>query len=73
MEFEFNPQRLSINDICYPLATGQVQVLRIINGLGHGLDQEAMLAASHIRFKPATKNGEPIDQVSVVHISFQFA
>lgn len=54
-------------------ATGQVQVLRVVNGLGHGLDQQAMLAASHIRFKPATKNGEPIDQVSVIHISFQLA
>jgi len=54
-------------------ASGQVQVLRVVNGLGHGLDQQAMLAAEHIRFKPATKNGEPIDQVSVIHISFQLA
>jgi TonB family protein len=54
-------------------ASGQVQVLRVINGLGHGLDQQAMLAAQRIRFKPATKNGEPVDQVSVIHISFQLA
>jgi hypothetical protein len=32
-----------------------------------------MLAAERIRFKPATKNGEPVDQVSVIHISFQLA
>jgi len=54
-------------------ASGQVQVLRVVNGLGHGLDQQAMLAAERIRFKPATKNGEPVDQVSVIHISFQLA
>ncbi|QNI32614.1 TonB family protein [Alloacidobacterium dinghuense] len=54
-------------------ASGQVQVIRVVNGLGHGLDQQAMLAAEHIRFKPATKNGAPVDQVSVIHISFQLA
>src|SRR5277367_1392868 len=54
-------------------ASGQVQVLRVVNGLGHGLDQQAMLAAERIRFKPATKNGEPVDQVSLIHISFQLA
>jgi TonB family protein len=54
-------------------ASGQVQVLRIVNGLGHGLDEQAKLAAERIRFKPATKNGAPVDQVSVIHISFQLA
>lgn len=54
-------------------ASGQVEVLRVVNGLGHGLDQQAMIAAGRIRFKPATKNGEPVDQVSIIHISFQLA
>jgi TonB family protein len=54
-------------------ASGQVQVLRVMNGLGHGLDEQARLAAEHIRFKPATKNGQPVDQVSVIRISFQLA
>jgi TonB family protein len=54
-------------------ASGQVQVLRIVNGLGHGLDEQARLAAERIRFKPATKNGAPVDQVSVIRISFQLA
>jgi TonB family protein len=54
-------------------ASGQVQVLRIMNGLGHGLDEQAKLAAERIRFKPATKNGQPVDQVSVIRISFQLA
>lgn len=54
-------------------ASGRVEVLRVISGLGHGLDEQAKLAAERIRFKPATKNGAPVDQVSVIHISFQLA
>ena len=54
-------------------ASGRVEVLRVISGLGHGLDEQAKLAAERIRFKPATRNGTPVDQVSVIHISFQLA
>jgi TonB family protein len=55
------------------LASGQVQVLGVVNGLGHGLDQEAVRAAQQIRFKPATRDGHPVDQVSLVRITFQMA
>jgi len=55
------------------LASGQVQVLRVIAGLGHGLDEQARLAAEHIRFKPATRDGQPVDQVSIIHVTFQMA
>src|ERR1700730_9647779 len=34
-------------------ATGPVQVIRVIKGLGHGLDEAAIHAAEQIRFKPA--------------------
>jgi len=54
-------------------ASGQVEVLRVVNGLGHGLDEQAKLAAERIRFKPATKDGHAIDQVSVIHVTFQMA
>jgi len=54
-------------------ATGQVEVLRVLNGLGHGLDEQAKIAAEHIRFKPATRDGHPIDEVSVIHVTFQMA
>ncbi|WP_158751309.1 energy transducer TonB [Acidobacterium sp. S8] len=54
-------------------ASGQVEVLKVVQGLGHGLDEQAKLAAERIRFKPATKNGAAVDQVSVIHISFQLA
>jgi TonB family protein len=54
-------------------ANGRIEVLRVVNGLGHGLDEQARTAAQQIRFKPAMKNGQPVDQVSLVHISFQLA
>ncbi|HEX5110035.1 MAG TPA: energy transducer TonB [Vicinamibacterales bacterium] len=42
-------------------ADGQVQVLRVVRGLGHGLDEMARRAAEQIRFRPATSNGTPVD------------
>jgi TonB family protein len=52
---------------------GKVQVLRVVSGLGHGLDQEAALVAEQIRFKPAVKDGQPTDHVTYIHILFQLA
>ncbi len=54
-------------------AGGQVEVLRVVSGLGHGLDEQAKLAAARIRFRPATRDGKPVDQVSVIHVAFQLA
>jgi TonB family protein len=54
-------------------SSGQVQVLGIVNGLGHGLDEQARLAAERIRFKPATQNGHVVDQISIIHVTFQMA
>lgn len=55
------------------LASGQVEVLGIVSGLGHGLDEQAKIAAEHIRFKPATRDGQPVDQISLIHVTFQMA
>jgi TonB family protein len=54
-------------------ASGPVQVVRVIKGLGHGLDESAMHAAEQIRFKPALQNGKPVDFPATVHIVFQIA
>jgi len=52
-------------------ANGSVQVLGLIHGLGHGLDQSALNAAQGIRFKPATDaTGHPIDFPTTVIIRF---
>jgi len=55
------------------MASGQVEVLGVVNGLGHGLDEQAVRAAEQIRFKPATRDGRPVDEISVVRITFQMA
>ena len=54
-------------------ADGRVSVRRVVRGLGHGLDEQAVKAAQQIRFKPATRAGSPVDAVAVLHIVFQLA
>lgn len=54
-------------------ADGQLHVNRVVRGLGHGLDEAAMAAASKMRFKPALRNGLPVDSTAVVHVMFQLA
>lgn len=54
-------------------ATGRLRVLRVVKGLGHGLDDSAVRAAERIRFKPALRDGQPSDSTAVVHIIFQLA
>jgi TonB family protein len=54
-------------------ADGRVEVLGVVRGLGHGLDEQAEQAASRIRFKPATRDGKAVDQVSTIRISFELA
>jgi len=54
-------------------ATGKLRVLKIVRGLGHGLDDAAVHAAEQIRFKPALKDGQPSDSTAVLHIIFQLA
>jgi TonB family protein len=55
------------------LATGQVVVNGVIQGLGHGLDEEARRVAQQIRFRPATSNGRPVDFTTKIRITFQLA
>jgi len=53
--------------------SGSLRVLRVVRGLGHGLDDNAVRAAEQIHFKPATRDGEPTDSTVVLHIIFQLA
>jgi TonB family protein len=52
---------------------GQLQVNRVLRGLGHGLDEAAIAAANKMRFKPALRNGQPVDSTAIVHVVFQLA
>jgi len=54
-------------------ASGNLRVKRVVRGLGHGLDDNAVKAAEQIRFRPATRNGQPADSTVVLHIIFQLA
>ncbi len=54
-------------------ASGQVQVLATIRGLGYGLDESAVAAAEAIHFRPAERAGVAADSTAVVHIVFQLA
>ena len=54
-------------------ANGQLHVNRVVRGMGHGLDEAAMAAAGKMRFKPALRNGVPVDSTAIVHVVFQMA
>lgn len=54
--------------------SGEVQVLRVVKGLGYGLDENAETAAREIKFKPAkTADGQPVDFPATVRIDFELA
>jgi TonB family protein len=54
-------------------AGGEVRVLEVTRGLGHGLDESATRAAQQVKFKPAQRDGQPVDSTATVHIVFQLA
>ncbi len=54
-------------------ASGSLRVVRVVRGLGHGLDDNAVKAAEQIHFKPALRDGQPADSTVVLHIIFQLA
>ena len=55
-------------------ANGSIQVLGVLRGLGHGLDEEAKKAVQqgHV-VRPATVNGKPMDSTTNITITFQLA
>ena len=55
------------------LANGNVQINRVISGLGHGLDEAAVRSAQQIKFKPAKRAGESVDFPARVRIEFRLA
>jgi TonB family protein len=54
-------------------AAGDVRILRVVRGLGHGLDEAAQRAALRMRFKPAQSDGRPVDSRATVHITFRLS
>jgi TonB family protein len=54
-------------------ASGRVVVQGVVHSLGHGLDEEARRVAQQIHFRPATRNGQPVDLITNITITFQLA
>ena len=51
-------------------ATGEIRVLGVTRGLGHGLDEAAIAAAQKVRFTPAIRDGVKVDSTATLHIVF---
>jgi TonB family protein len=51
-------------------AYGTARVLRVISGLGYGLDEESIAAANGMRFRPAVKDGVPVSSISTIGMVF---
>jgi TonB family protein len=50
---------------------GATRALRVREGLGYGLDEQAMEAVNHWRFRPATRDGRPIPLVGTFYLTFR--
>ena len=54
-------------------AGGTAVVLRVVEGLGYGLDEAAIDAAKKIRFNPAKRDGRPVDHTANLRVVFRLA
>ena len=54
-------------------ADGRLEILRVVDGLGHGLDEAAVAAARKMEFKPARRDGRPVDFTATLRVVFQLA
>ena len=54
-------------------ATGQVHVVRVLQGLGYGLDESTVKAAEQIRFAPARRDGHAVDVHGRLKIVFRLS
>jgi protein TonB len=50
--------------------TGQVATVRVLRGLGGGLDERAMAAVWQWRFAPARRRGTPVAVIVQVSVEF---
>lgn len=49
---------------------GTVQILKVLRGLGLGLDENAIEALKQWRFRPGTRAGEPVDVALNIEVNF---
>ena len=58
-----------IIDLVVP-ADGTPQDMKVIQGLGHGLDEQALAAVKLWHFEPGTVQGKPVAVKTPVYVSF---
>ena len=51
-------------------ADGTPRILRVVSGPGLGLDEKAVEAVRQWRFKPAYRDGRPVDSTAMVEVHF---
>ena len=54
-------------------ADGRAEVLKVLRGLGYGLDEAAAHAVEAMQFRPALRAGTPVDSVLSVAVAFRLA
>jgi TonB family protein len=52
-------------------ATGQVKNVKVVRGVGMGLDEKAIEAVSKWKFKPGMKNGQPVAVMANIVVTFR--
>jgi TonB family protein len=52
-------------------AQGLPQQVHIVRGIGSGLDEKALDAINHYRFKPGLAKGRPVPVLISVEVSFK--
>ena len=50
---------------------GKVTKARVVRGVGYGLDEQAITAVKKYRFRPATKDGQPVECDLYIDVSFK--
>jgi protein TonB len=50
---------------------GVAQSMKVIRGLGLGLDEQAVKAISQWKFKPGTKDGQPVAVTATIEVNFR--
>ncbi len=50
---------------------GDPKHIRVVRGVGMGLDEEAVDAVRQYKFAPATRNGQPVSVGLYVDVGFQ--
>ena len=52
---------------------GNFKVLKVVKGLGYGLDEEALAVLQNWRFSPASRNGSPVSAIADIEVPFRLS